>query len=242
MRTEISIVAARGRTVRYREQGGLAVRQTGATGIHLIGTAATPLGGDEIIIRVVVAEGARLDLRTVAATIALPSAHCLESSTRWEIEVASGGALFCEPEPMIVAADAVHHSQTSVSLAADARVVVAEHAQLGRHAEVGRGRWAGGLTVDVDDIPMLRHRMTLGATPRAAGESSGTTPRFRAVSSAFRYPDDRPDAVDPDAYVARLRLAPVGDTPASLTTALADGTSAARRLCDRMESAALVPG
>ena len=65
MRTRVEIVAERGRRFRHQAAGGLAVRQTGSQAAHLIGTAATPLGGDDIEIRVVVEAGAHLDLGSV---------------------------------------------------------------------------------------------------------------------------------------------------------------------------------
>ncbi len=76
--------------------------------MHLVSSAATPLGGDTIAIRVVVEPGARLTVRTVAATIALPGATTVESHATWELEVA--GALDLDPEPTIVAATSRHLS------------------------------------------------------------------------------------------------------------------------------------
>ena len=52
--------------------------------VHLVSAAATPLGGDTISVRVVVEAGARLRLRSVAATVALPGAATLESHAIWD--------------------------------------------------------------------------------------------------------------------------------------------------------------
>ena len=52
-------------------------RRTGSAGpgpvtVHLVGGAAGPLGGDDLHLAVRVGPGARLRLRSVAATVALP--------------------------------------------------------------------------------------------------------------------------------------------------------------------------
>ncbi|MFW0796873.1 urease accessory protein UreD [Gordonia sp. CPCC 205515] len=231
MQTEIDIVAPAGRSARVAAVGGLAARQTGPNAIHLISTAATPLGGDSIVIRVVVEAGATLHLRTVAATIALPARDRLDSTTEWHIDVAEGARLHVDPEPTIVAGGAQHGSTTTVTAHRDSTVIIAEHAQLGRAEESfavrTRARWSGALRVDIGGLPILRHRLTLG-DPAGGGH--------RAVSSVFRFPDERPATVSPVAYAARLELTRPHDIPGStLTTALDSSTTRARGLCDDLE-------
>ncbi|NDZ95582.1 urease accessory protein UreD [Streptomyces sp. SID6673] len=230
MHTEIEIVARRGRSPRVTASGGLALRRTGPESAHLISTAATPLGGDTIAVCVSVEAGAVLHLRTVAATIALPSADRVDSSSAWTIEVADGGRLYLDPEPIVVAGGAHHRTTTRVVAHPDATVIIAEHAQLGRLTElpehVVRARWEGSLSVDIGGGPVLRHRLALGGTGH------------RAASSVFRYPDSRPSEVSADAYAARLELArPPGANGATLTTSLAPTTTRARTLCDDLDLA-----
>ncbi|MFC4128731.1 urease accessory protein UreD [Nocardia rhizosphaerae] len=187
MRTELSIVAAPGRLPRIEAAGGLAGRHTGPDTVHLIGTAATPLGGDELDIRIVVRPGARLTVRSVAATIALPSTLTPLSTAHWDVEVGEGGVLDFDPEPTIVAGGAVHHTVTTVRLAGDARLRLRERVQLGRSGE-DEGGWRGDLVADLGAVPLLRHRLELGA-------GSCTDDRLRApraLDSELRYPDDRP--------------------------------------------------
>lgn len=233
MRTRVEIVATADRSLRHQATGGLSVRQTGRTAAHLIGTAATPLGGDEIDIRVIVEPGAFLTLSTVAATIALPSRDRADSRARWRIEVADGGRLHLDPQPTVVAGGADHQSAIVASVGVDAAVVIAEHVQIGRSSAYRdkdlRGCWSGILRVDVAERPVLRHRMALGvgSTAYPAGH--------HAASSVFRYPDVRIGHVDPDAFAARLALA----DGASLTTALADVVARTRQLCDEMDLAGL---
>ncbi|GAA1463133.1 urease accessory protein UreD [Williamsia maris] len=209
MRTDVHIVARFGRSPRIRSSGGLAVRQTGTDALHLISTAATPLGGDHVDITVEVEEGARLRLSTVAATIALPSLTERTSTMDWTVLVGAGADLAITPLPTIVAADADLVTSTTVRADPTSSVLIDERVQLGRHDEDG-GRWQGRLYVDVDDLPALRHRLVLDSdgNPATSGE--------RAVLSAFRYPDTDPAAVSERMIAARLRL----DCGGSLTTVL----------------------
>ncbi|KAF0847281.1 urease accessory protein UreD [Nocardia caishijiensis] len=221
MRTELSIVAAPGLLPRIDAVGGLAGRHTGADTVHLIGTAATPLGGDELDIRIVVRPGARLVVRSVAATIALPSAVTPRSSARWYFEVGTGGELDFDPEPTIVAGGADHHMVTTVVLAVDARLRLRERVQLGRSGEDGGG-WRGDLVADVAEVPLLRHRLELGAG--AAADDRLDAPR--AIDSELVYPDDRPAWVG-GLDAVRLPLAAGGSlatrTSARLLTPVAVG-------------------
>ncbi|MFD6392293.1 urease accessory protein UreD [Nocardia sp. NPDC060259] len=186
MRTELSIVAAPGRLPRIEAVGGLAGRYTGADTVHLIGTAATPLGGDELDIGIVVLPGARLVVRSVAATIALPSTRTPLSVAHWRFEIGAGAELDFDPEPTIVAGGAHHHTVTMVQLASDARLRLRERVQVGRSGE-DSGGWRGDLVADLGEIPLLRHRLELGA-----GASTDDRLRApRALDSELLYPDDR---------------------------------------------------
>ncbi|AHH18043.1 urease accessory protein UreD [Nocardia nova SH22a] len=187
VRTEIRIVARAGGSPLIHATGGLAARHTGPATVHLIGTAATPLGGDTLDIGVVVEPGARLVLRSVAATIALPGLTNPVSTARWTIDIGAGGELDFDPEPTVVAGGADHRSATIVRMAADARIRVRERVQIGRSGE-DIGFWRGDLIADLDDLPLIRHRLELGAG--TATDDPLAAPR--AVLSELRYPDDHP--------------------------------------------------
>ncbi|MEV4237544.1 urease accessory protein UreD [Nocardia sp. NPDC049737] len=199
MRTEVRIVAAVGALPEIHASGGLAARRTGPDTVHLIGTAATPLGGDELDIEIVVGAGARLVVRSVAATIALPSMRTPLSLAHWHFDVA--GELDFDPEPTIVAGGAHHHAVTEVRLTPDAQLRLRERVQIGRTGEDGGG-WRGDLIADIGALPLLRHRLELGAG--SATDDDLAAPR--ALDSELVYPDDRP--VETDGLVAaRLPLA-----------------------------------
>ncbi len=187
LRTELRIAATAGTLPEIHACGGLAARRTGPHTVHLIGTAATPLGGDELDISIVVGPGARLALRSVAATIALPGAATRVSVARWRFEIAEGGELDVETEPTIVAGGADHRAVTTVLLADGARLRLRERVQIGRAGEA-RGAWRGDLIADLPDLPLLRHRLELGA--HSATDDALSAPR--ALDSELVYPDDRP--------------------------------------------------
>ncbi len=187
MRTEVRIVARPGAWPRIHATGGLAARHTAPDTVHLVGTAATPVGGDEIHVTIVVEPGAQLRLRSVAATLALPGRLTRHSCAHWLFEVGEGGTLDVDPEPVIVAADAIHESLSAVRLAPDATVHLRERVQIGRTGE-DSGTWHGTLSADLGDTPLLRHTMALGTD--TATDDYLAAPR--ALTSVLRYPDDDP--------------------------------------------------
>ncbi|BBY83594.1 urease accessory protein UreD [Mycolicibacterium pulveris] len=159
MRSDVLIVATPGRRPRIECTGGLAARHTEPDTVHLVSAAATPLGGDALHIRVMVAPGARLRVRTAAATVTLPGATTVESHALWSLEVA--GDLDLDPEPTVVAATSRHHSATRLTLATTGRIRLRERVQIGRSGE-HQGFWSGSLHADVDGSPLVRHRVELG--------------------------------------------------------------------------------
>lgn len=187
MRTDVLIVARPDRRPRIECRGGLQGRCTSADTVHLVSTAATPLGGDEIQVRLVVDSGARLRLRSAAATVALPGADSTTSHARWEIDVS--GCLDLELEPTIIAANARHFSEVTLALTGSCRVRLRERIQIGRSDE-RQGFWSGTLHVDIDGQPLLRHRVELGAGS-LADDAIGAP---RAMVSEFGYPAEASDA------------------------------------------------
>ena len=182
MRSEVVIVACRGLPPRIECVGGLTARRTGPDTVHLVSAAATPLGGDVIAVRVAVEAGARLRVRSVAATLALPGTRSAESQASWQIEVA--GELDLDPQPTVVAGGSRHLTSTRLSVAGEGRVRLRERVQIGRTGE-REGFWSGSLHADVDDQPLLRHRVELG--PGSIADDALGTPM--ACVSEFRYPE-----------------------------------------------------
>lgn len=182
MRSDVVIVASTDRQPRIQCAGGLAARRTELDTVHLVSTAATPLGGDAICVRVVVEPGARLRLRSAAATVTLPGTATLESHAIWTLEVA--GDLDVDPQPTVVAANARHFTTTRLQLADSGRIRLRERIQIGRTDE-RQGFWSGSLHADVDGSPLLRHRIELGSGSFADDELGAPL----ACISELHYPD-----------------------------------------------------
>lgn len=181
MRSDVTIIARPARLAHIESAGGIAARHTAPDTVHLVSAAATPLGGDVIHVRIVVMEGARLRLRSAAATVALPGAATAESRATWDVEVA--GELDLDPEPTVVAGRSQHLTATRLRLAAAGRVRLRERVQIGRTGE-RQGFWSGSLHADADGAPLLRHRVELGAGA-VADDALGTPLAF---ISELRYP------------------------------------------------------
>lgn len=181
VRSEVVIVAKADGSHRIECRGGIAARRTGPETVHLVSSVATPLGGDAISMRVVVEPGARLTVRTVAATVALPGPTTTESQAVWDLDVA--GELDLDPEPTIVAATSRHFTSTRLTLARTAVLRLRERVQIGRTGE-RQGFWSGSLHADVDGAALLRHRVELGSGSPADDEIAAP----RASVSEMHYP------------------------------------------------------
>lgn len=181
MRSDVLIVARPGRRPRIECRGGIAGRDTGDDTVHLISSAATPLGGDLIAVHIVVEPGARLRLRSAAATVALPGAADRQSHACWTVETA--GVCDIDLEPTVVAADARHNSEVRVTIHDDASLRLRERVQIGRAGEA-QGKWSGLLYADLDATPLLRHRVEMGAG--CVADDVIAAPR--ACISELRYP------------------------------------------------------
>jgi urease accessory protein len=169
VRTRVHVVAAAdaaGRThlTTLSADGQLAARATGAASsrataarVHLVGAAAGPMGGDEVVVLLEVGPGAVLEVRSAAAAIALPggSGDGAAARVRTEITVASGGRLDVACEPTVVCAGAALVARTAVEADRDADVRITERTVLGRYGEAG-GTWAGRSSADVAGDPVLR--------------------------------------------------------------------------------------
>jgi urease accessory protein len=208
---------------RARAGGHFAARETAPGVVHLVGTAAGPLGGDEVAVRIRVGAGARLAVRSVAATLVYPARDVAASAIRVVAEVADGGHLDLAPEPAIVCAGAELTATTDVALAGAATLRLLEEVVLGRASEPP-GRWRGRTVVTRDGVPLLSHTLRSDVLSDAVGAGPGEP--ARAVVTRLEV-----DAAGPPALpgvsgnAARLPLAAPG---AVLTTAFGPDLAAAR--------------
>jgi urease accessory protein len=178
MRATARVVAVAGhdgrtRLAELRGEPPLLLRRTGgSTGggaeVHLVGGAAGPLGGDLLRLEIEVGAGATLCLRTVAASIALPSRDGTVSRMRVCASVAAGGRLVWLPEPLIAAAGCHHDASSTVELSAGASLVWRDELVCGRHGEAtGQARLS--TAVRLAGRPLYHHELAVG--PNAPGWS-----------------------------------------------------------------------
>ena len=163
----VAEAAADGRTVLpvLRSAPPLSLRQTGPGRVHLVSTAAGPLGGDRLRLDLHVRPGATLTVATVAGTLVLPGDG--ESVMEVHATVAAGAALAFLPEPTVLAAGCRHRSAVRLSLAADAAVTWREEIVFGRYGEAP-GRCRARFDATVDGRPLLRQELVVG-DPDVAG-------------------------------------------------------------------------
>jgi urease accessory protein len=187
--TRVEVVARPGpggRTVLpvVRASGQLAVRRTGPTTVHLVATAFGPLGGDDAEVVLVVEEGARLTVHSVAAAIALPAREGDRPSVQ-RVHATVGGALELAPEPTVVAAGAHHRAELLAELADGATLTAVEQVLLGRAGEEP-GRWTGTTRVERAGRPLLH--TTIGLGPGAAAWLPPVAPRAYAATVSVGEP------------------------------------------------------
>ncbi len=210
------------RLARLRGEPPLQLRHTpdgsGAATVHLIGSAAGPLGGDDLRIEIEVGAGAVLCVRTVAASIALPGRDGARSRVSVTAAVAGGGELRWLPEQLVAAAGCRHLAVSTVELADGARLLWREEVVCGRHGEQP-GDAVISTSVSYGGAPLLRQSLTIGpGTPGWDGPA--VLGGARATGSLLR--------VDPGAEPGRPQV--LGPTavrmplsgPATLVSATAD--------------------
>jgi len=148
--------------------------------VYLVGTAASPVGDDKVIIDVEVEAGAALKVRSAASMIAWASAG---SSLEVNVSVGRDGYLDWHLQPMIASAGCCFSQRVRAKLAQGAALRWTEEIVLGRHGEQP-GRLSLRLDIDIDDNPLLRHQLELG--PGVPGwDGPAVLGPNRAVGLAF---------------------------------------------------------
>lgn len=172
-----------------------------ADGLHLVGGAAGPLGGDDLSLDLEVGSGAALVVRTVAASVALRGSPDQRASRQGSSELrhvdaiseqchsrftvsarlGPGASLRWLPEPGVAAAGCWHVSLSRLDLAASATAVWRDEVVMGRHGEQP-GAWSSSLSADLAGNPLLRHCLSVGpGSP--AWDGPAVVGRARAVGS-----------------------------------------------------------
>ncbi len=144
-----------------RSSAPISVRQT-PDGVYLVGTAAGPLGGDDLLLEIEVEAGARLVVRSAAASLALPGNTGLPSTVTVQAHVGAGGSLWWLPEPVIAGGGCDHRIHNRITLDPGASVVWRDELILGRRGEEP-GRVRSRIDVTLGGAPLLRNELRVGA-------------------------------------------------------------------------------
>lgn len=139
MHAELAIELLRAGDGSVVARGALAVapywcRWEGDT-LWIVGSAATPVGEDDITLDLRVGEGVRATVRSVAATI-IYAARGEGTRLTTRLHVAAGASLIWQPEPVIVTARARHRMAMTADVATGGALVADEVVVLGRSEEV----------------------------------------------------------------------------------------------------------
>lgn len=198
----------------------------GVVVVRVVESAASPIGGDDLSLRVRVEAGARLRLIGTAATLALPGRTGECSRACVEIDVGPMGEVEYLPEATIISARADHRVQTRITLAEDARVRWREIIVLGRH-----GERPGRLTTTVhllrSGAPLLRQRLDIHEDRMLA--SPGYLAGLRVIATETMVWDQHP----PEPVSGQWwSLSPLAGGGAVATAVAADAITAQRRLAE----------
>lgn len=196
--------------------------------VHLVSSAATPLGGDETDLSVQVGPGARLCLRGTAATLALPGQRRGPSRVRVRVQVAEGGSVDYLPQATVVTAGADHRAQLSVDLAADSRARCREVLVLGRWQEKA-GRLIASTHAIRDGTPLLRQEIDLGEA--LLRSSSSALAGARVLATEFVATEQNPPRAASGPWWS---LSPLAAGGALASTLAPDAATAEHRLSEAL--------
>lgn len=127
----------------------------------LVGAAASLVEGDRLAVSLHLGPGARLSVRTAAATLAHPCPGGGSTTLDVHADLGPGASLAWLPEPLVACAGCRHTGRARVRLAAGAAAVWSETLALGRSGE-RPGDVAVRLDVDHDGAPLLRDGLRAG--------------------------------------------------------------------------------
>jgi urease accessory protein len=189
------IVAHRNGIAVLRSEPPLALRETPG-GIYMVGTAAGPIGGDDVLLEIDVGAGAELTIRSAAASVALPGPSGAPS--RFTVRARVEGTLRWFPEPSIAARGCRHLNDVRLQVANGGRVTWREEVVLGRDKE-HPGSWTTRMSADFGERPLLRQTLAIGAEgwdgPAVAGEA-------RAIGSVLVVGEQKNVACADEGYTA----------------------------------------
>ncbi|MET9466031.1 urease accessory protein UreD [Streptomyces sp. NPDC006544] len=214
-------------------EGPLALRRTrgeGAeAGVVLVGAMSAPLGGDHLTIEADAGRGARLVLRSAAATLALPGRGGEPARYDVRLTLAGESAVRWLPEPLVSVRGSDLRVRTRAELAPTARLLLREEQVLGRTGEAP-GLLCSRLTVTRAGRPLLDQELACGPGAPGGWDGPAGLHGHRALGQLL--------VVDPDFEAAPPQARTLGEFaaatplagPAVLITALAPDALRLREL------------
>jgi urease accessory protein len=211
----------------------LLVRRTGPGEVHLVGGAAGPLGGDDLSIEVRVAADARLVVRTVAASVALPG----RGQSRTRVTATVHGRLEWLPEPVVAAHRCDHLVQSFVELGPSASLVWREEIVCGRHGEAP-GDLLLVTRVRRDGRPLFAQDLAVGPRAPAWAGPAGLGGGRTAGSLLLVEPAWLSAGAPPPRVNSGAALMPLAG-PGAVVTAVAPDAHELRRMLEKLSAAAV---
>ena len=190
-----------------RSQPPLTLRRSGGR-LLVVGSAAGPVGGDELDLHLTVAPGAHVSIGTAAATIVWPGPHGQRSTMSLTIDVGTGAHVDWHPCPTVSVAGSDHVMSTLVRLEPGATCRIVEELALGRGDEP-TGRLDTSVRIERDRSPIVHHRERFGEGLPGWG-STTSIGGARYVHQEFRVGGDSRESatvVAAAGSAARLQLA-----------------------------------
>ena len=211
-----------------RSDGPLALRDTPG-GVHLVGAAAGPVGGDDLELEIDVGPGTTLVLRSAAASLLLPGPHGDASRLRIRARIAAGGRLDYCLQPAIAAAGCEHYAAAAVDLEPGGVLRWRDAIVLGRHGEPA-GHCVSRLDVSMAGSALYRGELAVGCpdTDRSSAvlDGAGAVGSVLLVDAARAQPP--PDVRD------GLAILPLAGPGSAVSAVAPDAARLASRL-DRGE-------
>ncbi|MER6521741.1 MULTISPECIES: urease accessory protein UreD [unclassified Streptomyces] len=216
-------------------EGPLALRRVRGVAaeaeVMLVGAMSAPLGGDHLTVEASVGPGARLGLRSAAATLALPGRGGEPARYDVRLTLAEEARVRWLPEPLVSVRGSDLRVTTHVELASTARLLLREEQVLGRSGEVP-GLLRSRLTVDRAGRPLLDQEVACGPGAPGGWDGPAGLAGHRALGQLLIVDPGFEQTPPAAAVLGEFAVVTPLPGPAVLVTALAPDALRLRELLD----------